>query len=315
MENQSISLNPFMIIYKRIIYNNNLEEEKTFIHQKFIEINDFLLSKANSSYLTHEDFNLIRKFAISEGGFIENKFRKILWKKIFNISDIRHNSNHSYNKIKLIKLQFLNEMEYKYEEVIHDKVDDLNSYKNNLDILHLDLIKRDVERSAVHIIKDLHKINSFFNFKKLKSDLVDFIVKIFSLEKFKYDYYQGYHDLVLFIFLIFQDSQDNFLLPILIAQRINEIFLSDYLNKEKNFVEIIQNNLISVLKITDIEVYNEILNEDPSESFSSFCLSWIICLFAQKFENSEKIYRILDFIFCSDSSAVYHLAANVCILK
>jgi hypothetical protein len=298
-------LNPFV---NHDSNNNQVDKIKL---QKLLEINDFLLSKANVNFLTHDDFNKIRKFAVSEGGFIDNKYRKILWKKIFNIhdGDINCNLRRNFDKIKLLKLDKLSEQVYKYEEVLVN----FNTDKNIIDESQLEILKRDVERSAIQGLKcTLHKSFTDFEIGKHKRGLLNFITKLFSLEKFKYDYYQGYHDLILFIFLLFEENER---LALLIAQRINEIYLADYLNADKNFVEIIQNNLIRVLKVINIEAYNEILTEDPSESFTSLCLSWVICLFAQKFKNAEKIYRIMDYLFCSNSVAIYHLVANVKITK
>ena len=93
MKNNIIS---FPSIYKFINFYLS-KQELSYINEKLLpkilkpeeykkkqeELNDFIFALNNKSEITKEDFEKIREFSISNGGFLNMKTRRILIKRIF----------------------------------------------------------------------------------------------------------------------------------------------------------------------------------------------------------------------------------------
>jgi hypothetical protein len=288
--------------------NLDLDNQLTL---KNLIMNDFLLSVSGNVYFTCKEINSIREFAMTKGGFLNNNLRRIIWKKLFciNEKELNFNLRNKSSKIKLKKISQITKGNFHFEEILEEfKSPKLENHPEVFE-----LIKRDVQRSAIN---DLN-LNSNFknsyiiekNLDTYKNELLDFLFRIFSLDKFRYDYYQGYHDLILFIYLLYSENER---LAFVIAQRINEMYLKDYLDENnKNFILSVLSLLKETFNKINKKVYQEISEEDPTENYANLCISWVICLFAQKIKNSEKVYRILDYLFCSHPLAIYHMVSNV----
>jgi len=64
-------------------FKENLKDEEW--KTKFYELEKIKGDLLTSDYLTTEDFQCLKKLAISRGGFLTNEIRKVFWRKILSI--------------------------------------------------------------------------------------------------------------------------------------------------------------------------------------------------------------------------------------
>ena len=126
---------------------------------------------------------------------------------------------------------------------------------------------------------------------------------------YSYSYYQGYHDLAFFIYLIFNS---NMRLGVLAFQRISEFFFKDYLDPIS-----INNKFGFETTLKMISLLIEKINPDISKKivelsdveFHHYSLEWIIGWFTHTINEIQLVYRLIDYFICSHPLAVYYLAA------
>lgn len=129
------------------------------------------------------------------------------------------------------------------------------------------------------------------------------------MNNIKYHYYQGFHDLGLFISLMYDGKSEG----IMLLQRISEFYLKDYM-RDKDGDEIflkISSILKYIMEKNNSEIYNyifEIIGDLPPVYYSL-----ILCLFTHTVDDIFVSYRILDYLLVSHPIAIYHLCANVII--
>ena len=119
----------------------------------------------------------------------------------------------------------------------------------------------------------------------------------------KYEYYQGFHEIALYVILIFgMDTQT----VLRVLEKISEYFLKDYMNKNIQLETTL--SLIKHLVTLVIEIE---INESELDMIIAFPLQWILCLFTQNISNIRIVFRILDYLLCTDPITIYYLAVNV----
>ncbi len=126
---------------------------------------------------------------------------------------------------------------------------------------------------------------------------------------YSYSYYQGYHDLALFIYLIYSS---NLSLGIFAIQRISEFYFKDYLDpiSDSNpfgFHTTLQ--MISYLIEHIDPVTNKRIFELSNGEYHNFSLAWIIGWYTHSIEDLQIVYRLFDYFLCSHPLAVYYLSA------
>jgi len=270
-----------------IIRNSHLE--------KLIKLNDLILTLKGSNKITDNLYYKIKQNAISSGGFLNFENRKIIWKKIFQIKIERQNSN-------------LKELELEPEPEIKSYME-----RKNYD----DIINKDVNRSVIHHFKNENDESIFSEKEKIfiTTRLSRYLKHLFETEKGhkanSYDYYQGFHDISLFPMLLYLDDT-----PTLrsITDNMINIYLIDYMQDNHKGVFV---NVAKILNETVNIINKEIAGEiesNSSEAIYFTCISWVICLFTQNFKDITRMYRLLDYIFCSHPIMIYIIAAivNLC---
>jgi len=145
----------------------------------------------------------------------------------------------------------------------------------------------------------------------IKEELNSIIKRNSAILEGRYHYYQGFHDLSLYIMLLFIS---NINIGSLIMQRISEFFLRDFLSEMKdnetpdfNMINSILSNLIEIKEPQAIKKLKS--KVELIEPY--FALSWILSWFTHNLTNISKIYRIMDFLLCSHPLAVFHMSAEV----
>lgn len=293
--------------------NLELKYEHHFLSNKFNKLGNLNLSIQGCNYLDKETIQEIRILAISKGGFLNSEYRKIIWKKLFGVK------NEHFRGKNLYLLQILRNDEIFIFNEKRESFLGLNSKSNSIKYSQSDIIERDVNRSAFsHFTyftrSQVGEMSLSYDsiFELVKSNLFNFIKKIFCFNKIKYDYYQGFHDISLYLFLLYIDDPIQ---GFTILQRIIEFYLKDFLaigNEDENLTifETITFIFTEVLKHIDEDLFTYLENGNEN-NYASLLVSNIVCLFTQKIKNIHTCYRVLDYLLCSHPIAVYILTANV----
>ena len=147
--------------------------------------------------------------------------------------------------------------------------------------------------------------------KIIKDELNILLKRNSSILNGRYHYYQGFHDLALYIMLLFFNNND---ISTLILQRLSEFFLRDFLGEhnehEKPDYCMINEILSSTIYLTDPETIKALRSKvDNTEPY--YALSWVLSWFTHNLTNISKIYRILDFLICSHPFTIFHVASQV----
>jgi len=181
------------------------------------------------------------------------------------------------------------------------------------EIAHKEILERDVERtvfSHLHYFSNISDVCDDFNIFTIKKNLLIFLKSVLSLKYTRYDYFQGFHDFSLYIYLLYHDNSDG----ILILQRIIEMYLKDFLDaSDKNSETIFHTVTLIIretLKYLNLEIYEK-LELEFDGAYASLMISSIVCIFTHKIKKVGVCYRILDYVLCSHPITVYVLAVNV----
>ena len=141
------------------------------------------------------------------------------------------------------------------------------------------------------------------------------LIDLFSILEGEYHYYQGFHDIAVYLMMIFNiESERRSFLEFL--QRVIEFYFKDYTSEfNKNRFDFQQaiNIFVHLVELKDKASLDK-LKLQVEEYSPYFVLSWIVSWLTQSIKNSESVYRILDFLICSHPIAIYHLSAEVRII-
>jgi hypothetical protein len=304
--------------------NAEVKNTAQFIDNKFNEMNNMILKSHNDVDL--DNFDKIRSFAISKGGFINSEYRRVFWKRLLGYSNNSSTANNP-NYINLIKLGENKEKKHYYEfsEYINHKAPPIKNPKYDR------VISLDVDRSVIHHSKyikdnldvcnghghdqDMYKyLNNLFR-TIIKNNLDTFIKNTINHKKIKYQYYQGFHDISLYILLLYFDNKK---VAYSLIQRIIEFYFKDLMYKNyknehdtgQQIFENIVNYLKDFINLVDKGISSK-LEEEYKGMVPYICLSWVICVFTHQVSDMGLCYRIFDYIFCSPPYAIFLITANV----
>ncbi len=266
------------------IYNETHDD--IFLKLKSYELNDAAIFPTNIANF--------RKLAISKGGFLFNNIRKTIYKKLLMPP---YKVKNSPLQTLLIKTD-----NNKFKETTLN-IETINKQSEN-NISHIDIINRDINRSVYsHLNYFSIYPNEYTDI--VKSGLSNFIKTLLNFNAPKYDYYQGYHDLTLYIYLLFIDDCENN--KISIMQRISELFFSDFLNKEyeNKIFEVVPNIMGEILKSVNNKIYEKLESEGGVIMYMSLMVNLVLCLCNQKVKNVAVVYRVIDYIVVSHPIVIY----------
>jgi len=200
--------------YANRIPKSLLEDKLKLLEDILIEIDDF-------KNILPIHFKKIRKIVVQKGGLLTNTFRREIYKKLFFLNNDQIDFYH-YRQNEFIK----NHIEIK---VFYNKLNTIDSYQiQNEDIPNKRTSKKDEHIIEVDVKRTI--ANSYFEecheeLRILKRKLTNLLKLFFNLNP-QYGYYQGFHDIALYVFLIFYNSEH---LAIQMLQRIVEFYLKDYM--------------------------------------------------------------------------------------
>lgn len=248
--------------------------------EKLEEISKYL----ENSKITN--FHEIQKLSVSEGGFMENKYRKLFYQKLFNLLP-----NDCEYFLKFIEGNFLQKrvsMDKLKREVfeIAEKEEKEASLDENIE-----QIKKDLPRTLTPFdVKDKYSYFLFVNTSKKELD---------------YKYYQGCLYALMYFQNLYKEDSSFFLY---FNQRFSELYLKDNFTISKQvglgFVQDIFFDFLGLILENNVPNPEAIMILNP--------IDWILSLFLRCFPGCpEKSYRILDFLVCNRPYTVYILSCFV----
>jgi hypothetical protein len=298
---------------KNLMYNYLLEKENeyiinlrqemgnSFVDNKIAKMNQILANiekKKERHELSSKEYEEIRKIAISKGGFLKNFYRREFYKLVFKL-------NHEY--IHLIhftennfKNRYISNIEFESGNFRESNLFPTEKKKKNEYIIEVD-VKRTI---ANQLIKEE------FLLEEMKEKLTKFLKKFILINK-DYHYYQGFHDIAMYIYLIFYNYET---LAVQMLHRISEYFLKDYLIEKDEKVHF---RFETVFKITKhlIKKINyaigDFLEKNTNIPDPIFCLPWIITLLTHDLPDIFNVLRIFDYILFSHPGVIYQMSSHV----
>lgn len=274
----------------------------------------------DTTIFTREHFERIRKFAVTKGGLLLNSYRREIYKKAFFLKDEEILFIY-YDDSKFTEKSITTKKFYKMlnSEVSHNLTDTSQPHK-----VTTKKDERIIELDVKRTIANSYFANHQEELNPLKQNLTKLLKLFFDLN-YQYGYYQGFHEIGLYIFLIFYNYEH---LAIQMLQRFAEFFLKDYMVEINNPLE--NNSQNTKILIPDknfkFETVFKILNDVTAQNDKKFwkfiqdhtinsdtvnSLPWIITLFTHDVEEIMLQLRILDYILFSNPNVVYHMASHV----
>ena len=289
--------------------NNKIEE----IEDKIKNLNKFINSIKNKNLISIEDYENIQKFSISKGGFLSNENRKILYLKIYNIQDDNLNEMLYVSPEKKID-RFYNKDKFKLN-IFNKKNKDTNKKENSN---NLKVILQDCNRSKIYFILDKYDKNgeNVENYsKKIKENLHNFILELDKLNNNVYNYFQGYHDIGLYFYILYIKEKKY---SLNVFQRFSEFNLKE--NLQINPKQNDSYQFMSCVKILKFVI--ETIDEDFQKNFIDvklseynglcmFASSWLVTVFTHNINRTEIIFRIFDYIMVNHPLSLYYLIAVI----
>ena len=289
--------------------NNKIEE----IEDKIKNLNKFINSIKNKNLISIEDYENIQKFSISKGGFLSNENRKILYLKIYNIQDDNLNEMLYVSPEKKID-RFYNKDKFKLN-IFNKKNKETNKKENSN---NLKVILQDCNRSKIYFILDKYDKNgeNVENYsKKIKENLHNFILELDKLNNNVYNYFQGYHDIGLYFYILYIKEKKY---SLNVFQRFSEFNLKE--NLQINPKQNDSYQFMSCVKILKFVI--ETIDEDFQKNFIDvklseynglcmFASSWLVTVFTHNINRTEIIFRIFDYIMVNHPLSLYYLIAVI----
>ena len=246
--------------------------------------------------LSQNDFNKIRKLAISKGGFMTMENRRELYKKILCYNQDILTTKKYYNTIWINKnkLTLYNRNEFLFQFLNHNK--------------DRSVIKVDIERSNINYLfpSELYpEIN-----KKVKENLEKCLNYLISFNKGEFHYYQSYHDILMIFFYLYPN---DFYLYTLLYQRFSEFFLKEnlILQDKNGNIGYSFNNALKLFTFILSKV-NKITLNDINKFANGECtyvLSYIISYFTHNIQNIFLQMRLIDYLIVSHPLSIFVLTS------
>jgi len=347
------------------LFRNQSEQEKERYKIKENEIKEIIESLNIKKCFSSEDVLKIKNFTLTENGFLKNEYRKYFYKFLFIIDNKNNESNKYLKQIKLLYKDHKDEKKY-YKKLfnIYRKDGNYDNYKDSKPSEH-NLNNNCNGENYISIFKNYKQVkydniievdvkrtifNSIFNkserdqvmLEYMKEKISQKLKNFFSLDEI-FKYYQGFHDIAIFIYVLILSENEEFIdekeeaeenddiLLYEILQRLAEFYLKDYLAeittlKYDNNGEVI-NTTKSAFKFENIyRIINDIKKNIDNNIFQLiqnksdfpdpiYTLPWALTFFTHDIKNINIIYRILDFVLFEHPVSIYYIAANVIYLN
>ena len=293
-------------------YINNILKNDSFIEKKIIELESFIEKIKDKPLITIEEYDQILNYSITKGGFITTKNRKILYSKIYNITD---ENCLDYIYIDPLKKPDILRDSFQFN-IFRRKGESTDAVK---DPPETKVVSQDCNRSKIFKMLSEYnndKENKDFNdiVKNIKNELYSYICEMIKLNKSLYGYFQGYHDIGLYFYLLYYN---NYSFAKAVFQRFSEFNLKESLDINPNKIESYQFlSCLEILKFVinklDKKIQN-FLNEIIENGICHFAVSWILSIFTHNIDNPGIMYRILDYIIMSHPLSIYYLTSLIII--
>ena len=290
-------------------YINNLMKNDNLIEKKIEEMDLFIEKIKDKNLISIDEYNQIKKYSISKGGFLTNKNRKILYSKIYNITQDNYSD---YIYIDPLKDPYILDG-FKLE--IFRRKDELTDLIQNPP--ESKVILQDCNRSKIYkMLSEYSPKNNNLEeiIQTIKRELFNYISEMAKLNNSLYGYFQGYHDIGLYFYLLYYD---NYQFAKSVFQRFSEFNLKESLdiNPEiKNSYQFL--SCLEILKFVINKLDKKIqkfLNEIIENGICHFAVSWILSIFTHNIDNPGIMYRILDYIIMSHPLSIYYLTSLIII--
>lgn len=341
---------------------NEQKEKQTLKEEQIKEVIEYLNNKKE---FTSEDVKKIKDFSLTENGFLKNEYRKRFYKFLFMIESNYHEPNKFNKQINLLYKNHNDERKNyrKIKNLYEKKPEDEKTIKGKSNIKHQSHIHISYAESYSSIFDHYKPVkydniievdvkrtifNSIFNKNEKEKVMLDYLKEkvtqklknFFSLDE-NFKYYQGFHDIAIFIYVLIlseneslkdkedieeQEENDDILLYE-ILQRLSEFYLKDYLaeitiQNYNNNGEIVSTSK-SAFKFDNIyRIVNDIKKNVDDKIFELiqnksdfpdpiYTLPWTLTYFTHDIKNINIIYRIFDFVLFEHPASIFYLAANV----
>ena len=290
-------------------YINDLMKNDNLIEKKIEEMDLFIEKIKDKNLISIDEYNQIKKYSISKGGFLTNKNRKILYSKIYNITQDNYSD---YIYIDPLKDPYILDG-FKLE--IFRRKDELTDLIQNPP--ESKVILQDCNRSKIYkMLSEYSPKNNNLEeiIQTIKRELFNYISEMAKLNNSLYGYFQGYHDIGLYFYLLYYD---NYQFAKSVFQRFSEFNLKESLdiNPEiKNSYQFL--SCLEILKFVINKLDKKIqkfLNEIIENGICHFAVSWILSIFTHNIDNPGIMYRILDYIIMSHPLSIYYLTSLIII--
>ena len=290
-------------------YINNLMKNDNLIEKKIEEMDLFIEKIKDKNLISIDEYNQIKKYSISKGGFLTNKNRKILYTKIYNITQDNYSD---YIYIDPLKDPYILDG-FKLE--IFRRKDELTDLIQNPP--ESKVILQDCNRSKIYkMLSEYSPKNNNLEeiIQTIKKELFNYISEMAKLNNSLYGYFQGYHDIGLYFYLLYYD---NYQFAKSVFQRFSEFNLKESLDINPNIKDSYQ--FLSCLEILKFVInkldkkIQKFLNEIIENGICHFAVSWILSIFTHNIDNPGIMYRILDYIIMSHPLSIYYLTSLIII--
>lgn len=260
----------------------NEQIEKQAIKEN--KIKEVIEALNNKKTFICEDIVKIKELALTENGFLKNKYRKKFYKFLFMIENKHHHETNRYSKsinllyknpkderksIKKVKFLYrklsceekskLKKPSAKQGNDLVRDDDSVSIFDNCKQVKYDNIIEVDVKRTI---------FNSIFNYNEKEKVMLDYLKEkitlklknFFSLDE-TFKYYQGFHDIAIFTYILIlseseeltnktaeEEEEDDDIIFYEFLQRLAEFYLKDYLAEITIQNHDNSGNLVSITK-------------------------------------------------------------------
>jgi hypothetical protein len=271
-------------------------------------MNKLLLEIDQKKVISLRDYEEISKIAKEKGGFVNNSYRREFYKKAFKLEDcyinfivkngdVFKNENHHIDEFTLNNFQedfsFETSNYYQYYSNEYRMKKKKNEYIIEVDVNRTIANNYFIDKDAMYTIK--RKLTQF--------------LKIFFRKIKNFQYYQGFHDIAMYFFLLFYNYEH---LAVQILHRFSEFYLKDYL-VEKDYTfrfETVFNVMNSMMKKSNKSIAS-LMNSLDYPLDPIFCLPWVITFFTHDIDNMFMTLRLFDYFLFTHPSSVYTIVSEL----
>mmetsp|Transcript_7295 Transcript_7295/g.10849 ORF Transcript_7295/g.10849 Transcript_7295/m.10849 type:complete len:310 (-) Transcript_7295:605-1534(-) len=213
------------------------------------------------------DLQLLYDHSRQEGGFLSSKIRARVWPKLLGI-----------NRYKVVD----------YKKYIRNHNEERQ-------------VRCDIDRSFWSL--DCAANWGDRRMHRKRTDLSNIIVALLCKNS-RYYYFQGFHDIVSILILVFNDNA----LAFCALESICQKYLSDFMKRDFSSLSKIMKLIMVLIRRADSELA-DFLDESGTEPY--FATSWLITWMSHDIRNFQQASRMFDAILCSPPEYSFYLCASL----